>query len=330
MSEISVIVPVYKVEKYLRHCIESILCQSYSDYELILVDDGSPDSCGSICEEYAYKNPRVHVIHQENRGLSAARNAGIDWAFANSDSSWLTLIDSDDWIHPQYLELLHNAVITDRTEISLGQLAWTHGEPLPDRLDPTSQVQKTADYYLEDSVNATVAVGKLYHKKCFKDIRYPVGKLHEDEFVTYRILFQFEHISVINQPIYAYYQNEESIMNRKWRPARLDGLEALDQQVQFFLDMGAIDIAGKRFEALIYNMSIHQDSVMESKDLSCKERRYYVRLLRRKLRSYLFRYRKYNWVPFWNNRPVYAGASIVLGTARRAWLKIKPYVKRNK
>lgn len=96
MSEITVVVPVYKVEQYLHRCIDSILVQTYRDFELILIDDGSPDSCGMICDEYAKSDSRIHVIHQENGGLSAARNAGIDWAFANSDSQWLTFIDSDD------------------------------------------------------------------------------------------------------------------------------------------------------------------------------------------------------------------------------------------
>ena len=327
MSEISVIVPVYKVEKYLAHCVDSILCQSYTDFDLILIDDGSPDSCGSICDKYAAKDPRVHVIHQKNGGLSAARNAGIDWVFENSGSSWLTFIDSDDWIHPQYLEILYHAAAEDGTEISLGQLAWTHGEPLPEQLDPTSKIWKTSDYYRADTVNATVAVGKLYLKTCFEDIRYPVGKLHEDEFVTYRILFRYERISVVEQPIYAYYQNDESIMNRSWRPARLDGIDALEQQVQFFLDRGDEDIARMRFQALLYNVSVHQDKVLESRDLSAKERRYYARMLRRKLRGYLFRYRKYKWVSLKNDRPLYASASAVLGGARRIWLKIKPYVK---
>ena len=109
---ISIVVPIYKVEKYIHRCIESILAQTFTDFDLILVDDGSPDNCGKICDEYAVKDKRIHVIHKENGGLSDARNAGIDWAFANSDSEWITFIDSDDWIHPKYLETLYNAVFT--------------------------------------------------------------------------------------------------------------------------------------------------------------------------------------------------------------------------
>ena len=91
MPTISVIVPVYKVEPYLNRCVDSILRQTYQDFELILVDDGSPDRCGEICDEYARQDGRVHVIHKENGGLSDARNAGIDWVEANSDSQWLIL-----------------------------------------------------------------------------------------------------------------------------------------------------------------------------------------------------------------------------------------------
>ena len=118
MPSISVIVPIYMVEPYLRRCVDSILAQTFPDFELILVDDGSPDNCGQICEEYARLDRRVLVIHQENRGLSAARNAGIDWVMANSDSSWITFVDSDDWIHPNMLKHLFELNRDHGTQIS--------------------------------------------------------------------------------------------------------------------------------------------------------------------------------------------------------------------
>ena len=117
---ISVIVPVYKVEKYIHRCIDSILAQTFSDFELILVDDGSPDNCGRICDEYALKDNRIHVIHKENGGLSDARNAGIDWAFEHSDSEWITFIDSDDWVHKKYLESLINGAINTNSDVVIG------------------------------------------------------------------------------------------------------------------------------------------------------------------------------------------------------------------
>ena len=128
MPEISVIVPVYKVEKYIHRCIDSILNQTFRDFELIMVDDGSPDNCGAICDEYAAKDNRVVVIHQENGGLSAARNAGIDWAFTNSNSEWLNFIDSDDWVHPEYLQKLYDAAKCNNVSVSVCGFERTCGE----------------------------------------------------------------------------------------------------------------------------------------------------------------------------------------------------------
>ena len=119
MPLVSVIVPVYKVEAYLHRCVDSILNQSYSDLELILVDDGSPDRCGEICDAYAAQDNRVHVIHQENGGLSAARNAGMDWMMAHSDAQWLTFVDSDDWIHRDYLKTLMGMIQRDKTKLAM-------------------------------------------------------------------------------------------------------------------------------------------------------------------------------------------------------------------
>lgn len=128
MSLISVIVPVYKVEKYLPRCIDSILAQTFQNFEVILIDDGSPDHCPEICDEYAGKDDRITVIHQENGGLSAVRNAGINWAVAYSDSEWVTFVDSDDWIHPRMLEFLLNAAKVFDVNISMCHFVKTNGE----------------------------------------------------------------------------------------------------------------------------------------------------------------------------------------------------------
>ena len=107
VPEVSVIVPIYNVELYLSRCIDSILAQTFTDFELILVDDGSPDKCGEICDKYAAQDKRIHVIHKENGGLSDARNAGIEWTLNNTSCLWITFVDSDDWVHPEYLEILY-------------------------------------------------------------------------------------------------------------------------------------------------------------------------------------------------------------------------------
>ena len=192
MPQISIIVPVYKVEQYLRRCVDSILAQTFADFELILVDDGSPDNSGAICDEYAAKDPRITVIHQENGGLSAARNAAIDWVFTNSDSQWLTFIDSDDWIHAEYLARLLNAAVENQVSISACNFEITTGDnPAipPEQFDTTLWTPE--NFFVEHNVTATTAWAKLYRKECFQTIRYPVGKIHEDEFTTYKILFEF-------------------------------------------------------------------------------------------------------------------------------------------
>ena len=232
---ISVIVPIYKVEDYIHRCIDSILAQTFTDFELILVDDGSPDKCGKICDEYADKDSRIHVIHKENGGLSDARNTGIDWAFANSNSEWITFIDSDDWIHPRYLEALYDAVKKTGCEISICAYEETTGDnPQVDESQLEAEIVNTEDFFCEHNVNAVVAWGKLYKKELFREIRYPVGKLHEDEFTTYKLLFQNEICAFVNQPLYYYFMNTDSITKSVWTPKRLDSIDARKGSVSYF------------------------------------------------------------------------------------------------
>ncbi len=235
MPLISVIVPVYNVENYLSRCVESILSQTFTNFELILVDDGSPDNCGSICDAYAAEDDRIVVIHQENNGLSAARNAGIDWVFANSDSQWITFIDSDDWVHPQYLSSLLESVTTHNVDVGICHFYRTNGEiPQINQQDFISKLHDTETFYIKNNTVATIACGKLYKKSCFISLRYPIGKIHEDEFITYRILFKSEQIAVIAAPLYMYYQNPSSITYSEWTPKRLDVLTALEERINFF------------------------------------------------------------------------------------------------
>lgn len=233
MALISVIVPIYNVEKYIYRCVDSILAQTFSDFELILIDDESPDKCPKICDRYAEQDERIHVIHQKNGGLSAARNAGIDWVFLNSDSQWITFVDSDDWIHPQMLEILYGAVLKYSVSVSICGYQCTDGSnPQIDRI--YEKIWSPEEFYVQKNVNATVAWGKLYKRECFSKLRYPEGKLHEDEFITYQIIFSHAKIVVVEAPLYAYFQNPTGIMKSEWNPKRLDGLEARREQIDYF------------------------------------------------------------------------------------------------
>ena len=236
VSEISIVVPVYKVEQYLHRCVDSLLNQSFTAFDLILVDDGSPDQCGQICDQYAEKDKRIHVIHQHNGGLSAARNSGIDWSLSNSESKWITFVDSDDWVHPQYLSLLYESVLACKTDVSVcAYKELNSGNQDYETVEDIRGAEwKPEDFFVENHVNATVAWGKLYKKEYFKTLRFPVGKIHEDEFITYQILFRTPKIAFINIPLYYYYINDSGIMKTQSKYRRSDGLEALAQQIEYF------------------------------------------------------------------------------------------------
>ncbi len=251
MAQISVIVPVYRAEKVLHRCVDSILAQSFSDLELILVDDGSPDSSGAICDAYAARDSRVQVIHQENAGVCVARNVSLDWVFANSESQWIFFIDNDDWMHPQTLERMHAAAQESQGKIVICGYGQTEGED--PAIDPAELlwVQRTPrEFYMHHFVNATVCWGKLYHRSCFEGLRYPPGKYIEDEFLTYRLLFVQENLTVIPAPLYAYYYNITGISKKSWTPKRLDSWEAYEQQISYFEAMGDRELV--RFRARNY------------------------------------------------------------------------------
>ena len=235
MALISVIVPVYKVEPYIHRCVDSILAQSFPDFELILVDDGSPDNCGTICDDYAAKDSRVHVIHQENGGLSAARNAGIDWMFANSDSRWLTFIDSDDWVHREFLQSLLTAAQGNGCLMSGCHIFHTAGEDFGGEAIGEAAVLSSDDYYCGDGnwELSVVACGKLYARALFETLRYPVGRLHEDEFTTYKAVYAAGRVALIPAALYAYYRNDGGIIHSRWNPRRMDAIDAFEEQIAF-------------------------------------------------------------------------------------------------
>lgn len=250
MAQISVIVAVYKMPQYLPRCIEGILNQTFRDLELILVDDGSPDECGEICDTYAAKDSRVKVIHKQNAGVCAARNTGLDWVYANSDSKWIFFHDNDDWIHPETLQRLLNAAEETDTAISICGYEVTTGEdPVisPEQLKPVLCSAK--DFYMTKFVNATVCWGKLYRRDLFENRRYPEGKYIEDEFLTYKLLFASGNLAVIPAPLYAYFLNRAGISKKAWVPKRLDAWEAYEQQIAFFEELGDEDLIHYRYRA---------------------------------------------------------------------------------
>ena len=212
MPQISVIVPVYKVQDYLKECVDSILSQTFKDFELILVDDGSPDNCPNICDEYALNDERVVVIHKENGGLSSARNAGLDYVFANSDSQFVSFIDSDDYVDKKFLEELILAI--EEHTISVCRFASVHkNKIIYDNFSDcvfldypkTVDVNKLDTFWL-------VVWNKLYKKEVFNNLRFPEGKKLEDGYTIHRIYGECETVIAIPDNLYYYRQRNDSIM----------------------------------------------------------------------------------------------------------------------
>ncbi len=212
MARISIIVPVYNVERYLNRCIDSILNQTFSDFELILVDDGSPDSCPCICDEYAKKDSRIKVIHKENGGLSSARNAGLDIA----KGEWVTFIDSDDWIHKDCLLYLYNAAVDSDKLISV-----TGAIDVREYVD---DISIEFGYHLENAVDSlyvgtdflSYSCAKLYKRKIWDNFRFVNGMLMEDFYTIPEVILQEKSVVVLDENLYYYYRaNSDSITNSK-------------------------------------------------------------------------------------------------------------------
>lgn len=233
-SMISVIVPVYNTEKYLFECVESLLKQTYQNFELILVDDGSTDNCGKICDEYSLKDERIKVIHKINGGLSSAWNAGIKEA----KGSYLSFIDSDDYVDKKFLESMYHCLMEKKADICECSFFYLKdNKRIPEKLfryeilDNVTAVK----YLFTDSYGSYVVTwNKLYKKKLFNQIRFPEGKLHEDEFTTYKLLYESKQIAYLNQHLYNYRIRKGSIMTSGFSMKRAEILKCIGEMKNYF------------------------------------------------------------------------------------------------
>ena len=211
---VSVIVPVYKTEKFIHRCIDSVLNQTYSNWEMILIDDGSPDACGQICDSYAEKDDRIHVIHQEYQGQGAARNAGLEVGRGD----WLYFLDSDDFLVPEALEIM--LVYTQNGTCDIVMAGYSIIRPGKRPMACSSSWKKTrelVDIQKDILLNRlpNFVWGKLYRKILWNEVRFPVSQLLEDMYVNGEIFFRAQSACVIPVSLYYYsYENENSSMRR--------------------------------------------------------------------------------------------------------------------
>jgi len=232
---VSVIVPIFKVEQYLRRCIDSILNQTYPNLEVILVDDGSPDRCGQICDDYAGTDQRIKVIHKPNGGLSDARNAGIEIATGD----FIGFVDSDDFIHPEMYQTLYELLVNNQADIAQCsfQRVVDDGfkDPGPDSgLKILKQTEALEYLFTYSRVDYIVAWNKLYRKQLFNEIRYPKSKIHEDEATTYKLFYLSEKIAITGKKFYYYFQSPNSIIRSTFNEKKLHYAEAMEERLRFF------------------------------------------------------------------------------------------------
>lgn len=223
---VSVIVPIYNVEKYLARCVDSIINQTYKNLEIILVDDGSPDNCPKMCDDYAKKDSRIKVVHKKNGGLSDARNAGM----AVATGEYISFIDSDDYISEDFFETLLNTMLKENSDIAECSVVKFYEDS---HFDDFSDDLSVKTYETQNALSALIAENpfhqhvwnKLYKTELVMDIPYAVGKLNEDEFWTYQVFGKAQKISKVNKTMYFYFQRNSSIMGVGFNIRRLDALE---------------------------------------------------------------------------------------------------------
>lgn len=228
-SLVSVIVPCYNVEQYLPKCIDSIINQTYENLEVWLVDDGSPDKCGEICDDYAKRDIRIHVIHKKNGGLADARNVALDVM----TGEYVVCVDSDDYISPTHIEGLYNLIEKYEADISINTFCTFSESEMPhpklksdeDRI--LSGLQATEMMFYQEKFD-TCAWGKMYKADLFDGIRYPKGLLFEDLPTTYRLLLKANRVVFSDEQSYFYLLRSNSIEGAAFSPHKLDsGLQLM-------------------------------------------------------------------------------------------------------
>ena len=274
MPKVSVIIPVYKVEGYLPACLESIDKQTFQDFELILVDDGSPDSCGLMCDAYAEGRSNVKVLHQENMGLSEARNQGVKV----STGEYIIFIDSDDYVSEDYIEYLVFLNEKYNTDVSMAKekIFW-------DGQNPELSVDECTDYVLNpsDALNkiyynklGVYAWGKLYKRSLVEKFPYPKGQLYEDTATTYKIVGEANAVAVGTKEVYYWRQRQGSITHDKITERHLYGITAAKEQLAYMEKNYPEVVPAARARCAMKIVDLAYRLVMgeKSKDLFCQIR----------------------------------------------------------
>ena len=306
MSLVSIIVPIYNVERYINDCVKSLLKQTYNNIEIILVDDGSTDMSGMICDNLKSNDNRIKVIHKRNGGLSDARNEGINIA----SGKYLTFIDSDDVVEIDFVEYLYNLLIENDAEMSvchyrkIDEQGNIISETIKDNDELVIGNNSCMEKFFKGNDIGTVAWGKLYKTELFRKIRYPVGKYHEDVFTTYKVVALCDKIAIGAKAKYLYRLRHNSIVNQEVSLKHLDAVEANIERSQFILATypklydyacaGIIYAANQCVMKLIQTKKNYPIQVSYLKCLYKNYSKYYLKITHSKLKKLFVRFAKLN------------------------------------
>lgn len=257
---ISVVIPVYNAEKYLRQCVESVLAQTYDDFEIILVNDGSKDASGVICDELAPDDGRIRVIHKENGGAADTRNRGI----REAKGDYIAFVDADDYIAPDYLSYLVQLLNTYGVSVSICDSFWTESRNVDFALGVSDTVitmdakESALSVINEYGLKTLVPWGKLLPAELVRRYPFPVGRRAEDEATLYKILYEAGGCVLSLCKLYGYYQNEAGLMHQVNEKHRLDGLINSRERWQFFEEKGDKEIATTMYGYYVCELISHR------------------------------------------------------------------------
>lgn len=283
MSKISVVIPVYRAELYIHRCLESILNQTFWDFDVILIDDGSPDMCPNICDEYSKIDKRVFVIHQKNSGPSNARNNGIEWAIKHSDSKYLTFVDCDDVLHPQFMEYMYHTIENLKADVAMCRHeyirnAFTEREIVQYK-ENISTLITAEELMIQESSSFNYIWGKLYNKECFQELRFPNEvSFGEDNLIIFRVLFKSTRLCFIKNSLYYYIYTPTSITKSPWSPNSLKVFDGIKMQLDYYRRSGFEKAYKKEMELYIQQYAYQIHRIRENRKDFSKNKKYLIAL----------------------------------------------------
>lgn len=256
---ISVIIPIYNVSEYLERCVKSVQRQSYKNLEIVLVDDGSTDGSGAICDDLERSDSRIKVVHQLNLGVATARNTGLD----ASSGEYISFVDSDDYVHPDFIKYLYSKLIENDCEISIcsfiGTDSWEYSKEI--NWDETVDVydrRQLLDKFYSDMHGAIIMLwNKLISRKCIDGIRFDDGFIHEDEGTTFKFLYNASRIVFCHEVLYYYYDRKGSITGNPYSVKRLDILKAYENRLEFYRTHGENELLSRECQFYLSEILNH-------------------------------------------------------------------------